>query len=309
MPTAEQVLAVARSQIGTVEDSQGRQKYGAFYGMDGVAWCAEFQWWCFNQVPGAAALIPKTAYTPTFYQWFVNRGQASKTARVGSLVFYDWPDSIKRVQHVGIVESIPAPGQIITIEGNTTSGAAGNQSAGGGVWRRRRTTSAVVGFGHPAYASAPPTNVTLVPTSHGGFLMALNDQQQADLYSAVMTLFAQVTGDEDGAGKDGFGWPTWRHDGGPALTMVDLMRSADRELNSRLGLGDRPGVDTDTLFGHVLSMRAELRKATADMTGRLARIEQSLKTAGVDPAIIQAAFAAAFGGGLEITGTAAPKRP
>lgn len=161
MTTPAAVLDVARSQIGTVEDSRGMQKYGAAYGMDGVAWCAEFQWWCFREA-GASALIPKTAYTPTFYSWFQQRGQASRQPRVGSLVFYDWPDSIRRIQHVGIVEAVNADGSITTIEGNTTSGAAGNQSMGGGVWRRRRSQSAVVGYGHPAYSAvtesphAPP---------------------------------------------------------------------------------------------------------------------------------------------------------
>jgi peptidoglycan hydrolase-like protein with peptidoglycan-binding domain len=154
MTTAGAVLDVARSQIGTREDTQGRQKYGAAYGMDGVAWCAEFQWWCFQQA-GASSLIPKTAYTPTFASWFQQHGQASKTPRVGSLVFYDWPDAEQRIQHVGIVEAINADGTITTIEGNTTSGIAGDQSHGGGVWRRRRTQSCVVLYGHPAYSGAP----------------------------------------------------------------------------------------------------------------------------------------------------------
>ena len=155
MSTAGQVLDRARSQIGTVEAADGSNPYGRAYGMDRVAWCAEFAWWAFTQA-GAGALIPKTAYTPTMYSWFQQRGQASRTPRVGSLVFYNWPgDGVDRIQHVGIVEALNVDGTITTIEGNTTSGAAGNQSAGGGVWRRRRSTSAVVGYGHPAYAGAP----------------------------------------------------------------------------------------------------------------------------------------------------------
>ncbi|AEA27939.1 hypothetical protein Psed_5814 [Pseudonocardia dioxanivorans CB1190] len=155
MPTADQVLDVARSQIGTVENARGEQPYGAFYGLNGPAWCAMFQYWCFSQVPGGAALIPKTAYTPTFYQWFVDRRQSSRTPVKGALVFYDWPDSVPRIQHVGIVEAVNPDGSITTIEGNTTSGQAGDQSNGGGVWRRRRTTSAVVGYGLPAYDRTP----------------------------------------------------------------------------------------------------------------------------------------------------------
>jgi hypothetical protein len=155
------VLDVARSQLGTVEDSDGNTPYGAAYGMNGVAWCAEFQWWVFREA-GASDLIPKTAYTPTFYNWFVQKGQASRQPRVGSLVFYDWPDSVPRIQHVGIVEAVNEDGTLTTIEGNTTSGTGGNQSDGGGVWRRRRSQTSVVGYGHPAYAAvteaphAPP---------------------------------------------------------------------------------------------------------------------------------------------------------
>lgn len=155
MTTAARVLDVARSQIGTTQARNGANKYGAAYGMDRVAWCAEFQWWVFREA-GASALIPKTAYTPTMASWYQQQGRASKTPKVGSLVFYNWPgDGIDRIQHVGIVEAVNADGTITTIEGNTTSGNAGDQSNGGGVYRRRRSLSAVVTFGHPAYDGAP----------------------------------------------------------------------------------------------------------------------------------------------------------
>ena len=154
MTTAGAVLDVARSQIGTRENVKGQQKYGAAYGMDGVAWCNQFVWWCFTQA-GAADLTPKSAYTPSTYAWYRGKGAADRNPRPGDLAFYDWPDSIPRIQHVGFVEAVNADGTITTIEGNTTSGAAGNQSAGGGVYRRRRSQSAVVGYGHPAY-TAPP---------------------------------------------------------------------------------------------------------------------------------------------------------
>jgi surface antigen len=169
--TAGQVLDVARSQIGTREGAGGRQKYGAAYGMDGVAWCAQFVWWCFREA-GASPLIPKTAYTPTFAAWFQQRGQGDRTPRVGSLVFYNWPgDGVDRIQHVGIVEAVNADGTITTIEGNTTSGTAGNQSAGGGVWRRKRATGPVVIYGRPAYDGVspppPPLPANLATLSYG----------------------------------------------------------------------------------------------------------------------------------------------
>jgi hypothetical protein len=154
---AAAVLAVAAREIGYHEAPGGANKYGAAYGMDRVAWCAEFQWWCFGQA-GAAALIPKTAYTPTMASWYQQKGRADRTPRPGSLVFYNWPgDGVDRIQHVGIVEKVLNASTIQTIEGNTTSGSGGNQSDGGWVARRTRSTSAVVLFGHPAYDDAPAT--------------------------------------------------------------------------------------------------------------------------------------------------------
>lgn len=163
MSTAGQVLDVARGELGTREDSSGRVKYAAWYDpkLNGQAWCAMFACWVFDRA-GGGTLIPRAAYTPTFWQWFVDRKQGDRQPRPGDLVFYNWPDSINRVQHVGIVEAVNPDGTITTIEGNTTSGQAGDQSHGGGVWRRRRSQSAVVGYGHPAFA-APPVAVPSPP--------------------------------------------------------------------------------------------------------------------------------------------------
>jgi surface antigen len=171
------VLDRARSQIGTVEARDGSNPYGRAYGADRVAWCAEFQWWCFTQA-GAGALIPKTAYTPTMASWYQQKGRADRTPRAGSLVFYNWPgDGVDRIQHVGIVEAVNPDGTITTIEGNTTSGVAGNQSAGGGVWRRRRSTSSVVLYGHPAYDDAP---VPAPPALDGSSLATLTYGMRTD---------------------------------------------------------------------------------------------------------------------------------
>jgi hypothetical protein len=175
--TAQQLLAVAASQIRYHEGAGGANKYGQAYGADHVAWCAEFQWWCFREA-GASALIPKTAYTPTLASWYQQRGQASREPRVGSLVFYNWPgDGVDRIQHVGIVERVLPASQIQTIEGNTTSGSGGNQSDGGYVARRTRSTSAVVIYGHPAYDNAP---TPAPPALDGSSLATLSYGMRSD---------------------------------------------------------------------------------------------------------------------------------
>lgn len=291
MATAEQVLAVARAEVGYREAPVNRTKYGRAYGSDGFAWCLTYCWWVVNQVPGGAGLLPKSAYTPYAYDWFKANGRAFATPQPGDLAFFNWRNNTRAwplPQHVGIVEAINPDGSLTLIEGNTQQGTTGNQSDGGGVWRRTRArTPYVVGYGRPAYTATPAAT-----SPREGFLMALNDQQQADLLGMVNAIYAQMSGDEDGPGPDGWGWPSARHDGGPELTVVDLLRHVDREVNSRLGLEGRPGPDSDTLFGHLLSLRADLRSLGGDVVGRLAKLAQTggLPTvvAEADPATLAA---------------------
>jgi CHAP domain len=134
--TAADVLATARSQLGTVERPPGsnRTPYGAAYGRDGEAWCAKFVWWVFRQSRGSA-LIPKTAFTPTLAQWFRDHGQWGTKPRPGALVFFDFPnDGLRRISHVALVEAVHPDGTIQTIEGNTSRGVRGSQRDGDGDW-------------------------------------------------------------------------------------------------------------------------------------------------------------------------------
>jgi CHAP domain len=154
--SAADILATARSQLGTVEHPAGsnRTPYGAAYGGDGQAWCAKFVWWVFRQSV-ASGLIPKAAYTPTFAQWFRDHGRWGSTPRPGAVVFFDFPgDGINRISHVGLVEAVNRDGTITTIEGNTSSGRGGSQRDGDGVWRRTRRTG-IVGYGYPDYDHGP----------------------------------------------------------------------------------------------------------------------------------------------------------
>lgn len=168
MTSVDQVLATARSQIGTVEAADGSNPYGRAYGMDRVAWCAEFVWWTFTTA-GLGSLIPKSAYTPTFFGWFQDRHQDPDDGpSPGDVIFFDWslgglvsPATRGRIDHVGIVEARLPDGRVQTIEGNTTPPTGtGNQGHGGGVWRRNRAMNCVAGWGRPAYGAAAPGPVT-----------------------------------------------------------------------------------------------------------------------------------------------------
>jgi surface antigen len=151
----DRVLTLARAHIGTTEHPPGTNQtlYGAWYGMDGVSWCDIFISWLFGQFPGGLdAIGGKNAYTPSHAEWFRRNGRWGTTPKVGAVVFFDFPDSVDRIQHVGIVEKILGPGRVQTIEGNTSPGDAGSQSNGDGVYRRERPARYIAGYGYPDYA-------------------------------------------------------------------------------------------------------------------------------------------------------------
>ena len=58
--TAEAVIALAHSQIGTLEHGYNRQKYGEWYGDNGVFWCAEFVSWVHGRTAGCPRFATRT---------------------------------------------------------------------------------------------------------------------------------------------------------------------------------------------------------------------------------------------------------
>ena len=132
MAQASDVLAVAVREIGTVEQSGNRQKYGKAYGMDGVYWCMQFVWWCFQQVDKTLFMDGgKTASCGELMRWAQAHGQWVTTGyRPGDVLIYDFPGTAYKTDHCGICESVS--GQYVTaIEGNTSNGNTGSQSNGG----------------------------------------------------------------------------------------------------------------------------------------------------------------------------------
>lgn len=147
--SATKVLNIARSQIGYDEGDNNDNKFGRWYGMNHVSWCDQFVSWV-GDTAGAGEIIGRAAYTPSHAAWFQARGRWGHTPRRGAIAFFDFPDSVHRIQHVGIVESVRGD-RVVTIEGNTSSGRSGSQSNGGGVYRRVRARSLIVGYGYPQY--------------------------------------------------------------------------------------------------------------------------------------------------------------
>ena len=174
MATATDALRVAAAEIGYTRwnDPQTGTKYGrwyakdhgAYFGANGVSYCAMFVSWCLAKV-GMTPPGGHFAYVP----YGINQAQAAgalvskANAQPGDLVCFDWNgDGV--ADHVGFVE-VNRGSYYQTIEGNTSSGVAGSQSNGGGVYRRTRSTSVVIAVIRPAYGAAAVTAKTASTTT------------------------------------------------------------------------------------------------------------------------------------------------
>lgn len=152
--TSKQTLAYARSFVGYTESPPGsnRTRFGQQYGMDGVPWCAMFVWCVLTD---KSVPIIKSAYTPTMAQWFKDEKAGftdDSKIQPGDVLFFDFPDSTYRIQHVGFAAGTMIGGRVSTIEGNTSAGSAGSQDNGGGVFVRSRGAAEIVYIGRPDYS-------------------------------------------------------------------------------------------------------------------------------------------------------------
>ena len=150
MTTAEQILRVARGELGYKEAPSGsnRTKYGAWFGLNGQPWCMMFIQWVFAS-EGAAALLPtRTASCGAFMRAAQAAGRwVTGGYQPGDVVIYDFPGNNVKTDHCGIVEQL-AGGGIMAIEGNT---GTGNDANGGQVQRRVRSNKVILGAFRPAY--------------------------------------------------------------------------------------------------------------------------------------------------------------
>lgn len=149
------IIDIAIKEIGYQEQGTNRTKYGAWYGMNGAAWCHMFVSWCANQAGISSSIVPKTASTTTGMDWFKQKGKfkykGSYTPQRGDIIYFKTGRS-----HVGIVEYVKN-GQVHTIEGNS-----GNR-----VKRRSYSLSekTITGYGVPSY---PNGTISTASSSSGG---------------------------------------------------------------------------------------------------------------------------------------------
>jgi hypothetical protein len=153
--TVTSVLEVARAEIGVIEASGRKTKYGKWYGLNGQLWCAMFTSWCFAQVGAPRNGMTFTAWTPGIYAAAQTAGRWHTSPRRGDLVLFSFksPSSQRPlgISHVGLVEKVGDGGVITTIEGNTNEAGSGS---GGRVMRKNRRTK-IAGYARPAYQIEP----------------------------------------------------------------------------------------------------------------------------------------------------------
>ena len=151
MARAEDILSLARGEIGVKESPAGsnKVKYNTEYGGGPKAWCCVFLW-CLFRWAGASTLFfngAKTAYAPALLTYHKKMGQAVSGAyEPGDVIFFDFNGN-GTADHVGLCESWDGA-HITTIDGNT---GEGNEANGGMVLRRKREKKFICGAYRPAY--------------------------------------------------------------------------------------------------------------------------------------------------------------
>lgn len=160
MYIGEKIVKIAFAEVGTVESpkNSNRQKYGEWFGFNGVAWCAIFVSWCYAH---AGVLLKGYGYKKGFAgcqsaaALFRKNGEVitREQLRVGDIILFDW-NGDGRYDHVGIFNGWANAERTIayTLEGNTS---ATNQSNGGEVQSRKRDTTKISClFAHPKVLDA-----------------------------------------------------------------------------------------------------------------------------------------------------------
>ena len=137
------IVDVAIGEIGYKEEGNNRTKYGAWYGMNGAAWCHMFDSWCANQAGVSTSSIPKTASTSSGMAWFQQKGifkyKGKYTPKRGDIVYFKTGRS-----HVGIVEKVSG-GTLHTVEGNTSDKVARKMYS--------LSNGTITGYGVPQYTT------------------------------------------------------------------------------------------------------------------------------------------------------------
>lgn len=186
MPTANEVMAIAKKQIGYKESpaNSNRTKYGRQFGLNGEAWCFIFEWWCgwkASKKHGGSNPFPHNANAAYGQDDIVNkmggtwvlkkttskqaRKDALKRYRAGDCVDFDFGAYDAYRRHTGLVEKVVGD-YVYCIEGNTTKdGKSGSQSNGGQVCRKKRHYTDICSCARPKYDKEKSKNEKIHATA------------------------------------------------------------------------------------------------------------------------------------------------
>nr|DAR47436.1 MAG TPA: CHAP domain protein [Caudoviricetes sp.] len=238
MASADQVLAVAASQIGYSrwEDEEEGTVYGrwyaartgrSWYAASGVAFCAMGVSWtlaqCGMEPPGGPF-----AYVP----YGINNAHAAGAlvdvydAEPGDLVCFDWDDD-GVADHVGFVE-LNQGDWLQTIEFNTSASSWDN---GGLVLRRTRAWAGVTAMIRPAYDDATydddyPGTTQVVPDGWWGPATTTALQTALDLAVTDGVISSQDAANQDILAAAAGGWefvPTDQAEGSVTITVLQRL--------------------------------------------------------------------------------------
>lgn len=165
MATPQQIIATARKFANEhyKEGANNDNIFGQYYGVNHVAWCAQFVSYCFN-INGAGKLV--AAQSPKGFlgctaavAWFKKWGRLVPTAKAqpGDIVFMNFVGSKTATDHVGIVyRNDPKAKLLYTIEGNTTNpDGTGDQANGDGVYYKTRPYRLITAVANPHWDALP----------------------------------------------------------------------------------------------------------------------------------------------------------
>ena len=175
----QKILEVAAAEDGTKESppNSNKNKYGEWYGLNGVKWCAIFVSWVYDHAGHPLEHIDTARgyqSCQSGYNFSKRNNRITKDPQPGDIVLYDWgSDGV--CDHTGIfIKWIDADKTDFQAwEGNTEKG---NDSDGGKVMLRERKRSLVRAFASPlALADASPmaTDDTLEKGDKGSAVAVL----------------------------------------------------------------------------------------------------------------------------------------
>lgn len=162
-PSAPQVIAVARHFKGVRESPAGSncQRFGVWYGMNCVRWCAIFESYCLY-VAGYRFSDASTrkgfSYCPAIYAWGKKHGRVSRTPHLGDLALHLNSSGVPH--HTEIVTKVMSTA-FMAIGGNTS--ASGSLSNGGEVVEHQHPRDRSWVFVSPFYSktgNSVPTSTT-----------------------------------------------------------------------------------------------------------------------------------------------------